>query len=116
MVCSKDFVNHFIKVGISERDKDRNKVLREQRQIAADRAREEEEKLAGQWAKMELDVGTSFTVEEKEAALEKITDVATKYDPSNPGPMGLKAFTSLSMSPAVFREMLKRSFNLTVSY
>lgn len=31
------------------------------------------------------------------------------------GPMGLTAFQGKSLSPAIFREMLRRSFNLKVT-
>jgi len=31
------------------------------------------------------------------------------------GPMGLTAFEAKSLSPAIFREMLRRSFNMKVS-
>jgi hypothetical protein len=41
---------------------------------------------------------------------------AFKYDAASPGPIGLKAFNSSVLSPAVFREMLRRSFDIQVRF
>ena len=90
-------------------------MLRQLRQDAAERKRMEEETLAAQWAKTELKVTQTFTDKEHREAMEKLGEAAFKFDPASPGPMGLTAFQAQYLTPAVFREMLKRSFNLKVT-
>lgn len=84
-VPSKKFLIHFLKLGIAERDRDHSQSLQKIREGAAMREREEREKLALQWAKMELNLSSTFTEKEKEVALEKLADAAMKFDPASPG-------------------------------
>lgn len=111
-IPSKKFILNFLKTGISKRAVEHSQSLHALRQDAIKREKEEEEKLTGQWAKMQLNLTNDFDDEDKEKAIEKMTEAATKFDPNSPGPMGLTCFEGKTMSAAVFREMLKRSFNL----
>jgi hypothetical protein len=45
----------------------------------------------------------------------QLTESAFLYDRSNPGAMGLKGFENESMPPHMFREQIKRVFNLSVT-
>ena len=58
---------------------------------------------------------SKFTEAEKESALKKLRDAATHYDKSMPGAMSMRNFEMEYMEPHVFREQLKRVFNLHVS-
>jgi hypothetical protein len=84
-VPSKKFLIHFLKLGIAERNRDHSETLTKLRDDAAMREREEREKLAAQWAKMEFKIAAEYTPEERATALEKLADAAGKFDPASPG-------------------------------
>lgn len=107
-IRSQDFLLHFFKLGFHERNKEHSEALRKQRLENEQREREHKEKLAAQWAKMELDVDWNFSEEDRQSALAKITVAAREYDPNHASSMSLKAFHGASMTPAVFREMIRR--------
>ena len=104
-----------MQVGQAEREKDHMQMLQTLRKDAEERRRVEEETLAAMWAKTELKVSQTFSEADKAEAMEKLGEAAFKFDPASPGPMGLTAFQAQYLSPAVFREMLKRRFNLRIS-
>lgn len=115
-INSHKFLTHFLKIGITERDKDHRQSLQKLREDAAFRVRFHEEQMAAQWAKAELRVTREFTSEEAASALEQLTVAASKFDPStSAGSMAVQAFETAQMTPAVFREMLRRCFNLRLS-
>ena len=104
-VSSKKFLIHFLKLGIAERNKDLTTNLQKLREDAEIREREAREKLATQWAKMELSLTFEYTVQDKETAIEKLKEAAHKFDASNP--MGLTAFEVKTMSPAGLLHVLQ---------
>lgn len=114
-VDCKAFLVHFFQLGFSGRSKERAKQLRKQRDDNAKREREAHDKLAGQWAKTNVEIDYNFSVGDEASAFEKIHAAAEKFDPTNPGPIGLKAFKSSDMGPGVLREMIRRSFNITLT-
>jgi len=61
---------------------------------------------------MEMDVDFSYTQVELEASLRKLKLAARFYDPDS---VNLSAFDGTNLSPAVFREMLKRLFNIKLT-
>lgn len=115
VVNSKRFLNYFLKVGFDEREKDHVASLRKSRKDAVMAKKQHEQMLVAQWAKMELKVTDEFDEDDKDEAVKKLNDAAFKFDPKNAGPMGLTAFEAKSLSNAIFREMLKRNFNLVVT-
>lgn len=114
-VPCKDFITSFLQMGINERAKEQGAQLKAIANAKRQREREEREKLENQWAAMELHVPDTFTKNELKSAKEKMTEAAIKFDPTSPGPAGLSGFQGKSMSPAIFREMLKRTFNLLLT-
>ena len=114
-VPSKPFLRHFLKAGIEERAVDHRASLESLRASQVARERQHQEKLQSQWAKMELGLKSDFDQIDKDRAIQKLTDAAFKFDPRAAGPMGLTAFQGKSMSAAIFREMLKRSFFMAVT-
>eukprot|EP01039_Chlorochromonas_danica_P011214 gene11214-12506_t len=114
-VSSYKFLIHFLKLGISERDKEHKESLKKLREDEAFRERYHQEKMAAQWAKADLNVTYDFSEAEQASAMEKLGEAAQKFDPASPGPMGLTAFQASVLSPAVFREMLKRCFNMKLT-
>lgn len=115
LLDSRKFLIYFLKLGIAQREEDHKNSLAKLRADATMREREHEEKLAAQWAKTELALTYEFTEQDKQSALLKLSDAAFKFDPASPGPMGLTAFNGKKMSPAVFKEMLRRSFNMKIT-
>lgn len=114
-IISQDFLIHFLKVGIAERDKEHKDSLRKLREDAEFREKYHQDKMAAQWRKAELDVTYDFSFEERESAMEKLTEASVKFDPNSAGPMGLTAFQASVLSPAVFREMLRRVFRMKLT-
>ena len=111
-VPCQDFINHFLKTGYVERRKVIKASLKKSRDAEKARIADEEAKLAAQWAKMELDVTYDYTNEDSENAIAKLAEAARWFDHST---SNLNAFDGNYMSPAVFREMLKRLFNVKLS-
>ena len=54
----------------------------------------------------------NFTEEHLGSAIDKVTAAALRYEKGSPSAVSLKAFEGASMSPAVFKEQLKRVFQL----
>lgn len=65
--------------------------------------------MEAQFAKMDVPLTSSFSHSDELSAIEKVTYAAKKYEPSNPG-VGFSAFSSRTMKPFIFREMVKRTF------
>ena len=114
-IRSKDFLLHFFKTGFSERNKVHSEAIRKDRELARQREKEAQEKLRAQWAKMELDIDWNFTQADTDSALAKMTKAAREYDANHPSAMSLSAFDGASMTPAVFREMLKRVLGIMLT-
>ena len=112
--CS-DFLVQFIKVGFEERSR-RRQYWREfeDRKAKARRKRaEDKERQAEQ--KNNLKVTNDFDEEEFQSAIAKLTAAAVKYDRTTAGAVGLDAFEGEAMLPHVFKEQLKRVFNIRLS-
>ena len=61
---------------------------------------------------MELKVDYDFSEADEARMHEKIAEAAKKYDKNHPASVSLEGFDVKYMKPGVFREMLKRTFNL----
>lgn len=84
-VSSKKFLRYFLKLGIVERENTYKEDLEKLRSDAIMREREHTEKVAAQWAKMELNLSSQFTEEQLHSALEKLAIAALHFDPASPG-------------------------------
>ena len=62
-----------------------------------------------------LKVNSAFTEEDKINAIKKLRGAAKLYDKTTPGAMSMKSFEVKSMPPHVFKEQLRRVFNLQVT-
>lgn len=112
-INSYNFLTYFLKLGITERERDHRQSMQKLREDAAFREKFHQEKMAAQWAKAELSVVSDFAEEDATRAWEMLTVAASKFDASSSsGAMGLAAFQTATMTPGVFREMLKRCFDL----
>ena len=116
VVSTKDFLISFLQMGINQRDKEKRDQIAKNRSMEELRKKEEEDKLQAQWAKLEIDVSKiKYNKNDINSAMEKLEDAATKFDAERAGPTALTAFDAKTLSIAVFREMLKRVFNLKVN-
>lgn len=109
------FLVMFLRLGFQERTKRIRAVWAEKKRIQAEQdrkrrleEREKEKKHASQ-------VSFNFTEEDKEVAVVKLRTAAKLYDKTTPGAMSMKAFEVKEMPPHIFREQLKRVFNLNLS-
>jgi Ca2+-binding EF-hand superfamily protein len=67
------------------------------------------------WAQKEMRIDWEFHERDLDSAMNKLREAAKEYDPHHPSAMSLSAFDTLTMSPAVFREMLKRIMNISLT-
>jgi Ca2+-binding EF-hand superfamily protein len=114
-INSKEFLIYFNKLSFNEKQKFHTEILRKDRETIATQQQEEKEKLEMKWAQRELQIDWNFSEQDLDTALKKLTVAAKEYDPNHPSAMSLTAFETLTMSPAVFREMLKRIMNITLT-
>ena len=114
-INSKEFLVYFFKLGYNERQKFRSKILQKDREMIKMKEKEANDKLQFRWSQKELNVDWKYTEKDLESAMNKLTEAAKDYDPLHPSAMSLSAFEALTMSPAVFREMLKRIMNITLT-
>jgi hypothetical protein len=63
--------------------------------------------------KMVLNITYDFSRDEKESAFRKLAVAAKKYDKSHPGCVALDGFQCLELEPSAFRDIVRRTFNLT---
>ncbi|RYH16193.1 hypothetical protein EON65_30490 [archaeon] len=112
--CS-NFLLNFFRNGFIEKSR-RLKALwkaKADAEAKKERARVENEKQLEKRNAMQ--VSFTFSGEEKATAIEKLRTAAKLYDKTTPGAMSMKAFEVKEMPPHVFKEQLKRIFNLTVT-
>lgn len=62
-----------------------------------------------------LQVNFDYNEEDFDQMLEKLVFMCYYYDPRQIGPAGLVAFEADSMTPAEFREQMKRTFNVKLT-
>lgn len=119
LVNSRDFVVHFIKTGVAERGKEHTASLHKARQYAAQRTREEQEALAAQWGDRDTaycNTEDQYSAEDLRTAGDKLLHAAFAFDPtSSSSSAGIAAFQAKTMAPVMFREMIRRNFNIKVT-
>ena len=59
--------------------------------------------------------GSIFYSEDRRTALEKLTEVASKYDKNSPGSVPLTAFDAAYLTPVMFKDVLRRALNLVLT-
>ena len=65
--------------------------------------------------KAKLNVVNTFSEEDNETAFVKMNEAAWKFEKGGPGAPNLDAFDMKYMEPHIFREQLKRAFNMPLS-
>lgn len=112
IVYCADFLQWFLKVSVTEKSKVQTSILSKRKELEESKARQDSERMAANWARLEGEIDFEFEPEHLENAFAKIAVAAKDYDPSR---INLSAFEAGSLSPAIFRYSLKRVLNVTVS-
>lgn len=111
-IDTAEFLVTFFGYGKKRRAEKHTKLLEKQRRAEVEAKKEAERLLAEQWAKAELKVVWEFDEADRKSALDKMRAAGAKYDKSHPSSPSLAGFQGGPMTPGIFRELVKRSFNL----
>ena len=109
------FLVFFFRAGFQERSNRLHSMWKEKKRVEEARKTKELEEKKEQEMKNSLKVNFQFTEQDKERAIVKLRTAARLYDKTTPGAMSMKAFEVKEMAPYVFKEQLKRIFNLQVT-
>lgn len=114
MKCSA-FIVHFFRWGFHEKSRRLHALWAEKKAFAEEKERKRAEEQAMLERKNALKMSMDFTPEDKERAVLKLRTAARLYDKTTPGAMSMKSFDVKEMPPHIFKEQLKRIFNLNVN-
>jgi len=114
-INGSEFFVRFIQLAFQERSKKRTLQLEKNRRDEAKRVREIEQRIVEAEQKMELEVDFDYTNADKESAMRKMSLASFKYDKNHPSSLGLDGFDGSDLSPGVFKEMCKRTFNMKLT-
>ena len=111
----RDFLVHFNQIGFAERDRDHKEQLALQRALQTQAEAIKAKKLKEADEKSSHKVVEEYEPEDRESALFKIERAAVKYNKNHPSSMGLDGFDGSYVGPGVFKEMMKRTFNVRLT-
>jgi hypothetical protein len=112
--CSA-FLVTFFRMGFKEKNRRLHEKWATKKRIAEEKEARRREELKMQESRNNLKASMDFTPEDKDSAILKLKGAAKLYDKTHPGAMSMKSFEVKSMPPHVFKEQLKRVFNLNVT-
>lgn len=111
-IACGDFLRRFLQIGIEKREKDRIRKRKQQEQQEQRERDEEEAKVKQKADYLNFQIDYDFSEVDDARAQEKIKDASTKYDKSLPGSKSLDCFEVDHLSPGLFRDALRRTFDL----
>eukprot|EP01034_Spumella_vulgaris_P025483 gene25483-31949_t len=109
------FIVKFFRMGFHEKSRRLRAVWAEKKRIQDEKERRQKEEKLELEKKNQMKVSFDFTPEDKERAVVKLRTAARLYDKTTPGAMSMKSFEVKEMQPHVFKEQLRRIFNLHVN-
>lgn len=109
------FLVHFFRMGFEEKSRRLHAVWDEKKRIQEEQERKRRLEEKEQGKKNAAQINRNFTEEDKERAIFKLRNAARLYDKTTPGAMSMKAFEVKEMPPHIFKEQLRRIFNLQLS-
>lgn len=112
--CS-EFTIEFFRLGFTRRAEMHKQQLEKQRNDNEKRQKDAIAKLKDQEEKMNLKVDWDFDDGDLEHVKEKITQAAMRYDKHHPASVGLEGFSTATLAPGAFREIVKRTFRINLS-
>jgi Ca2+-binding EF-hand superfamily protein len=110
-----EFLVTFYRIGFEERSKHLRKERDKRRHLEEEKKQKLLEQQAEYEAKNKLKVSYQYTEEEKERAFRKLRNAARLYDKNTPGAPSMKGFDGAFLEPHVFKEQLRRVFNLKLT-
>jgi len=109
------FIREFIKLGLDGR----NKAHEEQRKLQAAMDKQAEDDKAKKAAELEAKradtIDYDFSELDEARAVEKMREAAFRYDRTHPSAQGLDGFECEALAPGLFRDLLRRTFNLALA-
>lgn len=112
-VYCKKFLNDFLKMGQEVRYKMYMEQLEMQRNAAITATQTHEEKIAAVLNSETVEISDRYTDQHLQSAIDKLTDVAIKYDKVRG--VSLISFEPVSLTPLEFKKALKRTFNMRLT-
>lgn len=109
------FLVVFFRMGFQEKTRRLHEVWAEKKIVQEEKEKKRIEAEAELERKNAMKVSFNFTEEDKERAIVKLRTAARLYDKTTPGAMSMKSFEVKEMPPHIFKEQLKRIFNLNVT-
>lgn len=109
------FLVSFFRLGFKEKTRRLKSKWAQKERIRKEKERKLKEEMKELEKKNALKVNFDFTPEDKEIAIRKLRTAAKLYDKTTPGAMSMKSFEVKEMPPHIFKEQLKRIFNLQVT-
>jgi Ca2+-binding EF-hand superfamily protein len=114
-INSHEFLLTFTKLGAESREAAARERRRKKLEAGAKKQQIEDAKRKAIESKNQLKVSYSFTQDDSNRVMTKLTSAATLYARTSAVAVQLDAFASATMEPHELKEQLKRAFNLTVS-
>lgn len=114
-IDSKAFLIRFVKLGFEARAQQKATVLEKQRLADQEKAQEAARKKRIAEQKMVTDVDADYGEVDRTSVYAKMTAASAKYDKNAPGCASLEAFDAQYLTPIVFREIMKRTFNISLA-
>ncbi|CAM9103488.1 unnamed protein product, partial [Ectocarpus fasciculatus] len=111
-VDTSEFLRVFFKLGFHEKGKIRSEQLERQRSLISEAEEERERKEREKEEALLYSVDFDYDEDDRDSALSKMTIAASKYDKTHPSSVGLDGFSGKFVTPIVFKELLRRTFNL----
>lgn len=112
--CS-NFLLNFFRNGFIEKSNRLKELWAKRKAVEERKLSERVEREKNLEKKNAMQVSFTYTEEDRQKALVKLRTAAKLYDKTTPGAMSMKAFEVKEMPPHVFKEQLKRIFNLRVT-
>ena len=112
VVNCKEFIDKFLRMGMAERDKltkskGHEQKIKEQKELAKEKAREEEERL-----RASRSVNFQFSELEFDTALSRFIATCHHFNPQTLGPMGWASITADRLPFSEFKALLKLQFHV----
>lgn len=115
IVDSSFFLVQFLRTGVKERHLDRSRQIFLTRQNSSKLLEDHAKKTEEMEARLEAGLdGIEFSDEDLDNGLLKLRRAAKLFDKSHPSSLSLDGFCSVFSTPGIFKEMLRRTFNLVL--
>ena len=115
MMDGAEFLRGFFQLGFEEKSRRERARRKAEAELAKQTADKEAKRQAELAKKNDLQVSFACGDKDLESAMAKVTEAAVKYDKNSSSSMSLDAFEGSAMPPHVFKEQLKRVFNLKLT-